>query len=46
MQVLRDALEVNAGLDSLQDRYYAGYIAAFNDLIHMELVDQEAENID
>ena len=30
-------LKDSAGLDPLQDRFYSGYIAAFNDLIHIDV---------
>lgn len=34
---LTEQLQDNAGLDSLQDRYYSGYIACIKDLLQVKL---------
>ncbi len=34
---MTDQLVDNAGLEPLQDRYFSGYIAAFNDVIKAEI---------
>jgi hypothetical protein len=36
-------LSENAGLDPAQDRYHAGYIAAVNDFLKLELI-EESQN--
>lgn len=39
-------LAYNAGNNPIEDRYKCGYIAAFNDLINLELQDQETDEDD
>lgn len=36
-----ETLAVGAGLDPLQDRFYAGYIAALRDVYQVRLEDEE-----
>jgi hypothetical protein len=36
VEAMKEQLVDNAGVDSLQDRYYSGYIAAFNDVLKAE----------
>jgi hypothetical protein len=39
----KEYLEANAGLDPAQDRFYCGVIAAYRDMLDIEL-DEEAHN--
>jgi hypothetical protein len=39
-------LEENAGLDPAQDRYFCGYIAAYNDILRFKFVEETEESED
>lgn len=37
IEALTEVLQAEAGKDSLQDRYYAGYIAGLKDLLNISV---------
>jgi hypothetical protein len=43
---LLEGLASSAGLDPAQDRYVAGYLAAINDFINMEFIEEETSDDD
>lgn len=42
-QEARDYLAENAGLDPLRDRWFTGVIAAYDDVLHIELEKEETQ---
>lgn len=42
----KEYLASNAGIDSGQDRWYSGTIAAYEDMLNVELENEESHKID